>query len=64
MKVILRFYYIYISVDTPDPFVSLYIKTAPNCFQKTTTKDNDVNPVWNEAFKFYIDPREKNELGK
>ena len=49
-------------MDTPDPFVSLYIKNAPNCFQKTTTKDNDVNPVWNETFKFYIDPREQNEL--
>lgn len=49
-------------MDTPDPYVSLYIKTAPNCYQRTQTKDNDVNPVWNETFKFYIDPREENTL--
>ncbi|XP_060074734.1 cytosolic phospholipase A2-like [Ylistrum balloti] len=45
-------------MDTPDPYVTLYIKTAPNCLQKTSIKDNDINPVWNETFTFYIDPRE------
>ncbi|XP_063423775.1 cytosolic phospholipase A2-like [Mytilus trossulus] len=49
-------------MDTPDPFVSLYIKTSPNCLQKTKTVDNEVNPVWDETFQFYLDPRDNNEL--
>ncbi|XP_071097196.1 cytosolic phospholipase A2-like [Haliotis cracherodii] len=49
-------------VDTPDPYVVLSIKTSPSGWQKTTVKDNNVNPVWNETFTFFLDPSLENEL--
>ncbi|ESP01691.1 hypothetical protein LOTGIDRAFT_52500, partial [Lottia gigantea] len=49
-------------MDTPDPYVILWIKTAPNSWQKTTVKDNDIHPVWNETFTFYLDPIVENVL--
>lgn len=59
----LSYFVFFIPVDTPDPFVSLFIKTSSNGMQRTRTIDNDVNPTWNETFKFYIDDRISNELG-
>ncbi|KAK6195024.1 hypothetical protein SNE40_000542 [Patella caerulea] len=49
-------------MDTPDPYVILSIKTAPNSWQKTTVKDNDINPVWDETFTFFLDPVNDNVL--
>ena len=40
------------------------VRSSPNAKQQTTTKGNDVNPVWNEKFTFYLNPEEKNVLGK
>ena len=42
------------AVDTPDPYVKLRIKTAPEGRQRTRTVDNDPNPVWNEPFTFFL----------
>ena len=52
------------SVDTPDPYIKLYIKTAPNGKRKTEVRNNSVNPVWEEAFQFYLDPDMENNLGE
>ncbi|XP_028400819.1 cytosolic phospholipase A2-like [Dendronephthya gigantea] len=49
-------------VDTPDPYVMLRVRTSPNAKQKTTTKKNDVNPVWNQSFTFYLNPERRNIL--
>ncbi|XP_025112806.1 cytosolic phospholipase A2-like [Pomacea canaliculata] len=49
-------------VDTPDPYLTLFIKTAPNGWHQTTTRDNDVNPIWNETFTFLLDSNVHNEL--
>ncbi|KAL5005329.1 hypothetical protein ScPMuIL_018785 [Solemya velum] len=49
-------------VDTPDPYISLRIKTAPDGRQRTATKDNEVNPTWNENFKFLLDLEKDNIL--
>ncbi|XP_028401054.1 cytosolic phospholipase A2-like [Dendronephthya gigantea] len=49
-------------VDTPDPYVLLRVRTSPNAKQKTETKANDVNPVWNQNFTFYLNPDRKNIL--
>ena len=49
-------------VDTPDPYLILRIKTAPEGRRRTTTKDNQVNPVWNEEFEFFLDNEVENKL--
>ncbi len=41
----------------------LRVRTSPNSKQKTTTKDDQVNPIWNEDFKFYLNPQKRNILG-
>jgi Ca2+-dependent lipid-binding protein len=51
------------SGETPDPYVMLRVRSSPNAKQQTTTKGDDVNPVWNETFKFYLNPDKKNMLG-
>ena len=53
-----------LSVDTPDPYVKLYIKTAPNGKRKTKVHNNSANPIWEEVFQFYLDPDMKNNLGE
>ena len=53
-----------LSVDTPDPYVKLYIRTAPNGRRKTKVQNNTANPTWGEIFQFYLDPDVKNTLGK
>jgi Ca2+-dependent lipid-binding protein len=50
-------------VDKPDPYVMLRVRTSPNSKQRTTTKNDNVNPEWNEDFKFYLNPKKKNILG-
>lgn len=48
------------SVDTPDPYVELFIPTAPEGRKRSKYLNNVVNPEWNETFQFIIDPNEKN----
>lgn len=49
-------------MDIPDPYVMVSIHTSPHAEQRTRAIDNEVNPVWDETFKFYLHPHAKNEL--
>ncbi|CAH2312739.1 cytosolic phospholipase A2 isoform X1 [Pelobates cultripes] len=49
-------------LDTPDPYIELYIPSAPDSRKKTKYLNNDVNPVWNETFEFILDPEQENVL--
>lgn len=49
-------------LDTPDPYVELFIPTAPESRRKTKHIDNDINPKWNETFQFILDPNQPNVL--
>ncbi|KAM9378977.1 cytosolic phospholipase A2 [Phaethornis superciliosus] len=49
-------------LDTPDPYVELFIPAAPDCRKRTKHFNNDVNPVWNETFEFILDPNQENVL--
>lgn len=48
--------------DTPDPYITMTIQTSPNGILRTTAKNNDTQPVWNETFNFILNPDVKNEL--
>ena len=56
--------YFFLQVDPPDPYVKLYIRTAPNGKKRTKAIKNNPNPVWEEEFQFHLDPNFKNILGK
>ncbi|KAG8436520.1 hypothetical protein GDO86_007576 [Hymenochirus boettgeri] len=49
-------------LDTPDPYVELYISSAPESRKRTKHFNNDINPVWNETFDFILDPNQDNVL--
>ncbi|XP_053104033.1 cytosolic phospholipase A2 isoform X2 [Hemicordylus capensis] len=49
-------------LDTPDPYVELFIPAAPDSRKRTKHIDNDVNPEWNETFEFILDPNQENVL--
>ncbi|KAL6108235.1 pla2g4a [Pungitius sinensis] len=49
-------------LDTPDPYVELFIPTAPESRKKTKHIDNNINPEWNETFNFILDPNQQNVL--
>uniref|UniRef100_A0A3Q2FRA0 Phospholipase A2 n=1 Tax=Cyprinodon variegatus TaxID=28743 RepID=A0A3Q2FRA0_CYPVA len=49
-------------LDTPDPYVELFIPTAPESRKRTKHIDNDINPKWNETFHFILDPSQQNVL--
>ncbi|XP_076435654.1 uncharacterized protein LOC143275440 [Babylonia areolata] len=49
-------------LDTPDPYVKLRLKTAPEGRQRTSTIANNPNPVWNETFTFFLGFSETNVL--
>ncbi|XP_040040450.2 cytosolic phospholipase A2 [Gasterosteus aculeatus] len=49
-------------LDTPDPYVELFIPTAPESRKKTKHIDNNINPEWNETFHFILDPNQQNVL--
>ncbi|KAK7133666.1 hypothetical protein R3I94_015510 [Phoxinus phoxinus] len=49
-------------LDTPDPYVELFIPTAPESRKKTRHIDNNINPEWNETFEFILDPNQDNVL--
>lgn len=50
------------AVDTPDPYVELFIPTAPESRKRTKHIDNNINPKWNETFNFILDPNQQNFL--
>lgn len=49
-------------LDTPDPYVELFISTTPDSRKRTRHFNNDINPVWNETFEFILDPNQENVL--
>nr|XP_006634713.1 PREDICTED: cytosolic phospholipase A2 [Lepisosteus oculatus]XP_015210598.1 PREDICTED: cytosolic phospholipase A2 [Lepisosteus oculatus] len=49
-------------LDTPDPYVELFIPSAPESRKRTRHINNDVNPKWNETFEFILDPNQENVL--
>ncbi|XP_024247655.1 cytosolic phospholipase A2 isoform X1 [Oncorhynchus tshawytscha] len=49
-------------LDTPDPYVELFIPTTPDSRKRTRHIDNDINPIWNETFEFILDPNQENTL--
>ncbi|KAM9324532.1 cytosolic phospholipase A2 [Gastrophryne carolinensis] len=49
-------------LDTPDPYVELFIPLAPDGRKRTKHLNNDINPVWNESFEFILDPNQDNVL--
>ncbi|XP_078248461.1 cytosolic phospholipase A2 isoform X3 [Pogona vitticeps] len=49
-------------VDTPDPYVELFIPTAPDSRKRTKHINNNVNPEWNETFEVILDPNQENVL--
>ncbi|XP_015668807.1 cytosolic phospholipase A2 [Protobothrops mucrosquamatus] len=49
-------------LDTPDPYVELFIPTAPDSRKKTKYINNNVNPEWNETFEIILDPNQENIL--
>uniref|UniRef100_A0A8C7JNQ6 Phospholipase A2 n=1 Tax=Oncorhynchus kisutch TaxID=8019 RepID=A0A8C7JNQ6_ONCKI len=49
-------------LDTPDPYVELFIPTSPESRKRTRHIDNDINPEWNETFGFILDPNQENFL--
>ena len=53
-----------IPVDTPDPYIKVDVKNAPNGKKQTKAIDNKKDPVWNETFNFYLkENAEGNEMG-
>ncbi|XP_038614367.1 cytosolic phospholipase A2 isoform X2 [Tachyglossus aculeatus] len=49
-------------LDTPDPYVELFISSTPDSRKRTRHFNNNVNPVWNETFEFILDPNLENIL--
>uniref|UniRef100_A0A8C6XQM3 Phospholipase A2 n=1 Tax=Naja naja TaxID=35670 RepID=A0A8C6XQM3_NAJNA len=49
-------------LDTPDPYVELFIPTAPDSRKRTNHINNNVNPEWNETFEIILDPNQENVL--
>ncbi|KAB0396005.1 hypothetical protein E2I00_012990, partial [Balaenoptera physalus] len=49
-------------LDTPDPYVELFISSTPDSRKRTKHFNNDINPVWNETFEFILDPNQDNVL--
>jgi cytosolic phospholipase A2 len=61
VKLIRKIYQI--SVDKPDPYLILSVPGTPNGKKHTKTIDNNVNPVWEQEFEFYLDPDGLYQLG-
>ncbi|XP_013922893.1 PREDICTED: cytosolic phospholipase A2 [Thamnophis sirtalis] len=49
-------------LDTPDPYVEIFIPTAPDSRKRTNYINNNVNPEWNETFEIILDPNQENIL--
>ena len=41
-------------VDTPDPYVVVHVRDAPEGRKATRTIDNDVDPVWEEELTYLL----------
>uniref|UniRef100_F7AHA3 Phospholipase A2 n=1 Tax=Ciona intestinalis TaxID=7719 RepID=F7AHA3_CIOIN len=41
-------------MDTPDPYVVVHIRTAPDGRKATRHIDNDINPEWNEELSYLL----------
>ena len=64
--IILCFLIFFSAVDTPDPYIKLRLRKSPEGRQRTRTIDNEINPVWDETFTFFMDSQnpEGQILGK
>ena len=51
-----------LAVDTPDPYVTLSIPSAPDGRRQTRAIKDNKNPEWNQTFEFVIDPELNNNL--
>lgn len=49
-------------MDTPDPYVVLWIPGSSNASKRTSHVDNCTNPIWDETFHFYLDPSKQHTL--
>ncbi|CAH1786698.1 unnamed protein product, partial [Owenia fusiformis] len=49
-------------MDTPDPYVRLRLPNSPDGRRKTMHYDNEINPKWEESFRFYLDTDKNNTL--
>ncbi|CAB3987287.1 cytosolic phospholipase A2, partial [Paramuricea clavata] len=47
---------------SPDPYVTLRVRTSPNAKQQTSVQHENIDPEWNENFLFYLNPDKKNTL--
>ena len=54
----------HIVVDTPDPYVQVNIPGSRTSSKKTSYKNNEFNPQWDETFKFHIDLKKAPTIGK
>ena len=43
-------------LDTPDPYISVYVSCAAKKTRKTKHFNNIVNPNWNEELRFHVPP--------
>ena len=50
------------AVDTPDPYVTLSIPSAPDGRRQTRAIKDNKDPEWNQTFEFVIDPELNNNL--
>ena len=51
-------------LDTPDPYISVYVSCAAKKTRKTKHFNNVVNPQWNEELRFHVPPLELREDDK
>uniref|UniRef100_A0AAY4C0J7 Phospholipase A2 n=1 Tax=Denticeps clupeoides TaxID=299321 RepID=A0AAY4C0J7_9TELE len=49
-------------LDTPDPYVELFVSTTPESRKRTRHINNNIHPIWNESFEFILDPNLNNVL--
>jgi len=43
-------------VDTPDPYIVVHIREAPDGKKQSQQFDNQVNPCWDEELIYYLPP--------
>ncbi|CAG0919094.1 unnamed protein product [Notodromas monacha] len=48
--------------DKPDPYVRLRVPKTPNGWKETKPVDNNLNPVWDDEFEFFVDLEEQSDL--
>uniref|UniRef100_H2Z680 Phospholipase A2 n=1 Tax=Ciona savignyi TaxID=51511 RepID=H2Z680_CIOSA len=45
-------------MDTPDPYLVVHIRTAPDGKKATKNIDNEINPEWDEELSYLLPPHE------